>query len=70
MADEPPYVDNERIKSVSRTLFQLGGALFAASAVKLYGDRAIGFEVVLWFLVSGIVMWVGWLILALLESEK
>lgn len=53
MADEPPYVDNERIKSVSRTLFQLGGALFAASAVKLYGDRAIGFEVVLWFWSAG-----------------
>ena len=69
---EPPpaYVGNERLKSVSRTLLQLGSALFEEALVKSYAAATVSVETVGWFLISFAAMWSGWLILALLEPEK
>ena len=66
----PPYVTNERFKSVSRTLFQLGAALLAAASVKFYSDVTITIETACWIVASVGLMWLGWIILGLLESEK
>jgi len=60
---------NERYKSISRTLFQFGAALGAAAVVKVYSDKGIGLEAVGWLATSFALIWVGWLILGLLDSE-
>ena len=60
---------NERYKSISRTLFQFGAALAGASAVKVYSDKALSFETITWVISSAALIWVGWLVLGLLDSE-
>ena len=66
----PPYVCNERGKSVSRSLFQLGTALLGGDAVKTYNEAEIAIEAVIWLGASVLLIWTGWLILGLLEPEK
>ena len=66
----PPYVTNERWKSVSRSVTQLGTALLAAAAVKGYTSGGLSIETLEWFVMSAILMWTGWVILSLLEAEK
>lgn len=70
MADQPPHVTNERYRSVSRTLFQLGAALLAAGVVKVYSARQLSFETLGWLFAASVVIWIGWLVLGLLGSEK
>ena len=66
----PPHVTNERYRALSRTLFQLGGALLGATAVRLYQNLALDWALVVWSVGAASLIWVGWLILGLLESEK
>jgi hypothetical protein len=66
----PAYVTNERYKSVSRSLFQLGSALLAAAVVKIYSSQTVTIETGSWLFVAFVVIWSGWQVLALLESEK
>ena len=66
----PPYVTNERYKSVSRTFFQLGSALLAAALAKSYAAGSFSPETAGWFLISIVLIWSGWIVLGLLESEK
>lgn len=61
---------NERIKSISRTLFQVGSALFAAAFVRAYSTNWVSLGTVGWFLASAALMWLGWKILIRLESES
>ena len=71
MHDSPPaYIGNERWKSVSRTLFQLGSALLAAAAVRLYGSLTFDWTLALWSIGAGALISGGWKVLSLLESEK
>lgn len=60
---------NERYRSASRTLFQLGAALLAASAVKLYDQQRLTLETVGWLVGSSVLIWSGWILLGLLDSE-
>lgn len=69
MADPVIMTANERIKSVSRTLLQLGSALLAATAVRVYAEGAVSLETGGFFLTSSMLMWVGWKSLIGLESE-
>jgi hypothetical protein len=69
MADPKIMCANERWKSVSRTFFQLGSVLLAATTVKAYGDQRFTLETLTWFLLTCCLMYVGWKVLVLLESE-
>ena len=69
MADPKIMCENERTKSISRTLFQLGSVLFAAAAVKIYGE-GLSIEAASWSLTAFALMFVGWKILILIESES
>jgi hypothetical protein len=60
---------NERYRSASRTLFQLGAALIAAAVVRGYDDGRVTVETLGWLLASFALIWAGWLILGLLDSE-
>lgn len=60
---------NERLKMVAGGTFQLGAALFAAAVVRAYVDGAIGLEVIGWFVVAMMLMFVAWTVLSLLETE-
>lgn len=69
MADPVIMCANERCKSISRTFLQLGSVLFAAAAVKIYGEAILTLEAALWLLASFGLMFLGWKMLVLLESE-
>jgi len=70
MADPIIMAANERTKSVSRTLLQIGSALCAAAAVRGYNANWVSLEVGGWFLASCMLMWVGWKMLIRLEPES
>lgn len=70
MADPQIMVANERWKSLSRTLFQLGAVLLSASAVEVYRDAALTIEVAVWSAAAFGLIYVGWKVLILLEPEK
>lgn len=70
MADPVIMTANERWKSLSRTAFQLGAVLISAATVKTYGDSSFSLEVAVWFAVAFALMFVGWKVLTLLESES
>jgi hypothetical protein len=69
MADPVIMCANERCKSISRTLFQVGSVLFAAAAVKIYNETSLIFEAALWLSAAFGLMFLGWKMLILLESE-
>jgi len=69
LKDRKVIRSNERYRSVSRTLFQLGAALLAAAAVRVYSDQTFSPETLVWLSSSASLMWTGWLILGLLDSE-
>lgn len=69
MKDMPTVRRNERIRSVSRSLLQLGTALLAAAAVKAYHDRAFSVDALVWLVGSTPLIWVRLSALDLLESE-
>lgn len=69
MADPVIMCANERCKSVSRTFLQLGTILFAATTVRIYEERQFTLETLSWLLATCCLMFVGWKILILLESE-
>ena len=62
-------VSNERIKAAAGLLFNLGGALFAATAVKVYSDPVFDRAVLLWSLATAALIYAAWLVLSLLERE-
>lgn len=70
MADSSTITANERLKAISSALFQLGTALFGAGFVKIYVDQAIGLEASGWILTALGLMFAGWKVLYLLESES
>lgn len=70
MADPQIMTENERIKSISRTLLQVGSALFAAALVKAYGANGLALETAAWLLTAAALMFLGWKILILLDSEN
>lgn len=70
MADPVIMCANERWKSVSRTLFQLGSLLFAAAIVKIYGSFTLTLETGCWLIAALGITYVGWKVLILLESES
>ena len=70
MADSSTITANERLKAISSALFQLGTALFGAGFVKLYVDKAISLEALGWIFTSLTLMFAGWKVLYLLESEN
>ncbi len=61
---------NERWKSISRTLFTVGSALDGAAIVKGYNVNWVDWEVALWFLGGIALMFLGWKMLGMLESES
>ncbi|KQN33593.1 hypothetical protein [Sphingomonas sp. Leaf38] len=69
MADSAILRSNERAKAISNALFNLGAALVGACAVKLYAKPTIDLELTIWSLGAGMLIYVGWLWLSLLESE-
>lgn len=70
MVDSTTLIANERLKTVSNVLFQLGTALFGAGFVKIHVDQAIGLEALGWILASLTLMFAGWKVLFLLEAES
>lgn len=70
MSNSSVLTSNERLKAISSALFQLGTALFGAGFVKLYVDKAIGLEASGWILTALTLMFAGWKVLDLLESEN
>lgn len=60
---------NEKIKSWSNALFNLGSALTAASAVRLYDRQELDISLVTWAISAALLIWVAHVILDLLESE-
>lgn len=71
MADPVIMAANERIKSISRTMMQLGAALLAGAIVRMYADAAVSLEPLMWLLGAGALIFAAWkmLMLMLLESE-
>lgn len=69
MADPVIMCANERWKSVSRTFFQLGSVLFAATTVKVYDAQRFTLEALFWLLITFCLIFAGWKVLTLLESE-
>ena len=70
MADPVIMTANERWKSLSRTLFQLGAVLASAATVEIYDDGALSLETAIWLLCALGLMFIGWKVLILLESES
>ena len=70
MADPVIMTANERWKSVSRTFFQLGAVLLAATTVKIYEAERLTLETLSWLLVTSCLIFAGWKVLVLLESEN
>ncbi len=66
----PPYVTNERWKAISRSLFQLGSALFGAAAVRLYSNLTFDGALMLWSFAAAALIYSGWQVLMMLEPEK
>jgi hypothetical protein len=60
---------NERFRSISRTMFQLGAALLGAAVVKAYGAGGLTSETAGWCVGAASLIWVGWQVLGLLDSE-
>ncbi len=69
MAEPEVIRANERLKGWSNLLFNLGGALLGAAAVRLYGLMTIDFSVALWSILSAGLIWLAYLVLGLLQSE-
>lgn len=61
---------NERYKAVANALWTLGTALFAAGVVRGYQDRAVSIEILGWFFTASVLIWLGWKVLGLLETEN
>jgi hypothetical protein len=70
MADPVIMAANERVKSISRTLLQIGSALLAAATIRIYTDNWVSLEAGGWILTAAALMWLGWKILIRLEPES
>jgi hypothetical protein len=60
---------NERYKAIAGALTNLGTGLLAAAVVKMYADGKATLETASWFIPAGVLMFVGWQVLGLLDSE-
>lgn len=60
---------NEKIKAFSTITGQLGTALFAAAAVRIYGKMALEGASAFWIVVSFVLIWVTMWSLGKLEVE-
>jgi hypothetical protein len=60
---------NEQIKAFATIAGQLGTALFAAAAVRIYGSMILEPAAAFWILVSFVLIWVTMWSLGKLEAE-
>ena len=70
MADPTNLRANERFNAMSGASIQLGTALFAAAVVKVYVDQAFTWEAGGWSSIAAMLIWLGWKLLGLLETEN
>ncbi len=70
MADPVIMCQNERWKSVSRTLFQLGAVLLSAAVIETYRGDSVTLETAGWSIGAAALMYAGWKVLMFLESES
>ena len=70
MADPVIMCNNERWKSVSRTLFQIGSVLGSAAFIEMYRRDSMTLETGGWLVGAAGLMYAGWKVLMFLESES
>ena len=61
---------NERWRSASRTLLQLGTVLLSATVIEMYRGGRATLETGVWLTIAAGLMYAGWKVLILLESES
>ena len=60
---------NERTKLLSGLSSNFGTALIIAGAGRSF-FQGIDFHAILWFIIGAVLIWTGWAVLTLLESEE
>ncbi|WP_156679555.1 hypothetical protein [Sphingomonas profundi] len=63
-------IANERVKAVSGLLFNLGPALVATIAARIYVSGATDRTALLWSTGAMLTIWSGWKLLHLLHAEE
>jgi hypothetical protein len=70
VADPVIMCQNERWKSVSRILFQLGIILGSAAFIEMYRRDSVTLETVGWLVGAAGLIYAGWKVLMFLETES